>query len=170
MTKPYPMELRLRAVRFVEAGESRHAVAARLGVSVSTVVKWLQRFSMMGTVAPGKVGGHRKPKIAGPHRDWVLAQVQAGDVTLHGLADGLSARGLKVDAVTVWNFLRREGKRFQKIPCLALNRTAGTSPGRAIGGRSIRTGSILRGWCSSTRHGPRPTWLRFMTGARRAGG
>ena len=31
MTKPYPMELRVRAVRFVEAGESRHAVAERLG-------------------------------------------------------------------------------------------------------------------------------------------
>jgi transposase len=32
MTKPYPMELRLRAVRFVEAGERRNAVAERLGV------------------------------------------------------------------------------------------------------------------------------------------
>lgn len=114
MTKPYPMELRLRAVRFVEAGESRHAVAARLGVGVSTVIKWLQRFSKSGSVAPGKVGGHRKPMIAGEHRDWVLAQVKAGDVTLHGLADGLAARGLKVDAVTVWKFLRREGKRFKK--------------------------------------------------------
>ncbi len=114
MTKPYPMELRLRAVRFVEAGESRHAVGERLGVSVSTVIKWLQRFAKTGNVAPGKVGGHVRPKIAGTHRDWVLAQVKAGDVTLHGLADGLAARGLKVDAVTVWNFLRREGKRFKK--------------------------------------------------------
>lgn len=114
MTKPYPMELRLRAVRFVEAGESRHAVAERLGVSVSCVIKWLQRFSRTGSVAPGQVGGHVKPKIAGPHRDWVLAQVEAGDVTLHSLAAGLAERGLKVDAVTVWNFLRREGKRFKK--------------------------------------------------------
>lgn len=114
MTKPYPIEMRVRAVRFVEAGESRHAVADRLGVSVSTVIKWLQRFSKTGTVAPGQVGGHRKPKIVDTHRDWVLAQVKAGDVTLHGLADGLSARGLKVDVVTVWNFLRREGKRFKK--------------------------------------------------------
>ena len=114
MTKPYPMEMRLRAVRFVAAGESRHAVAERLGVSVSTVVKWLQRFNKSGSVAPGKVGGHRRPKIAGADRDWVLAQVKGSDVTLHGLADGLAGRGLKVDAVTVWNFLRREGKRFKK--------------------------------------------------------
>ena len=39
MTKPYSMELRERAVRFVEAGESRHAVAERLGLSVSTVIR-----------------------------------------------------------------------------------------------------------------------------------
>jgi putative transposase len=114
MTKPYPMELRLRAVRFVDAGQSRHAVAERLGVSVSCVIKWLQRFSKTGSVAPGKVGGHRRAKIAGAHRDWVLSQVQSNDVTLHSLAEGLAGRGLKVDAVTVWNFLRREGKSFKK--------------------------------------------------------
>lgn len=114
MTKPYPMELRLRAVRFVEAGQSRHAVAERLGVSASCVIKWLQRFSKMGSVAPGKVGGHRRAKIADEHRNWVLEQVKSSDVTLHGLAQGLAERGLKVDAVTVWNFLRREGKSFKK--------------------------------------------------------
>jgi transposase len=66
-------------------------------------------------VAPGKVGGHVKPKISDDHRDWVLAQVAAGgDVTLMSLTDGLAARGLKVDPVTVWNFLRREGKRYKK--------------------------------------------------------
>ena len=114
MTKPYPMEMRVRAVRFVEAGESRHAVAGRLGVSVSSVIKWLQRFSKTGSVAPGKIGGHRRPKIAGPHREWVLAQLDAGDVTLHGLAGGLARRGLKVGPATVWKFLRREGRRFKK--------------------------------------------------------
>ena len=83
-------------------------------MSVSAVIKWLQRLTRTGSVAPGKVGGHRKPKIAGADRDWVLEQVKAGDVTLHGLADGLAGRGLKVDAATVWNFLKREGKRFKK--------------------------------------------------------
>ena len=45
MAKPYPMVWRLRAVRFVGAAQSRHAVAERLGESVSCVIKWLQRFS-----------------------------------------------------------------------------------------------------------------------------
>lgn len=105
------MELRLRAVRFVNAGQSRNAVARRLGVSVSCVVKWLLRHEATGSVKPGQVGGPRPRKIVGDHRDWVLQQIAAGgDVTLQGLA----ARGLKVDYRTVWNFVHREGKRFKK--------------------------------------------------------
>ena len=115
MTKPYPMELRQRAVRFVKAGESRHEVAKRLGVSVSCVVKWLLRHKATGNVKPGQVGGHRPRKIVGDHREWVLREIAAGrDVTLQGLADGLAARGLKVDYRTMWNFVHREGKRFKK--------------------------------------------------------
>jgi len=116
MTKPYPMELRNRAVRFVEAGQSRHAVAERLGVSVSCVVKWLLRHKATGSVKPGKIGGHVKPKIAGEHRDWVLQQVAlaSGDVTLQRLVDGLGERGLKVDYRTLWNFMKREGKSYKK--------------------------------------------------------
>jgi transposase len=65
-------------------------------------------------VKPGKVGGHLPRKISGEHRDWVLAQIVAGDVTLQGLADGLAAHGLKVDYRTMWNFVHREGKSFKK--------------------------------------------------------
>ena len=50
MTQPYPMEMRQRAVRFVEAGQSRHEVAERLGVSVSSVVKWLLLHKATGSV------------------------------------------------------------------------------------------------------------------------
>lgn len=115
MTKPYPMELRQRALKFVKSGQSRNAVAKRLGVSISCVVKWLQRHDATGSVKPGKIGGHVKPKISGEHRDWVLQQIAAGgDVTLQGLANGLDARGLKVDYRTMWNFVRREGKSFKK--------------------------------------------------------
>ena len=34
-----------------------------------------------------------------------------------------------------------------------------TSPNGANGGRIIRTRSIPRDWCSSTKHGPKPTWF-----------
>jgi putative transposase len=114
MTKPYPMELRERAVRFVNAGNSRHAVAERLGISPSCVIKWLALHRRTGSVKPGKIGGHVPLKISGAHREWVLAQIAAGDVTLQGLADGLAKRGLKVDYRTMWNFAHREGKSFKK--------------------------------------------------------
>jgi putative transposase len=114
MTKPYPMELRERAVRFVSSGESRHAVAARLGISPSCVIKWLDLYHRTGSVKPGKMGGHVLPKISGEHRDWVLTQIAAGDVTLQGLADGLAAHGPRVDYRTMWNFVHREGKSFKK--------------------------------------------------------
>lgn len=114
LTKPYPMELRERAVRFVTAGESRNAVAKRLGLSVSCVVKWLARHRDTGSVRPANIGGHVPPKIVGEHRDWVLLQIKAGDVTLQGLADTLALRGLKVDYRTMWNFVHREGLSFKK--------------------------------------------------------
>lgn len=114
MTKAYGMDLRERALRFVIAGESRHAVAERLGISPSCVIKWLARYHKTGSIKPDKMGGHVPRKIAGSDRDWVLAQVKSGDVTLLGLTDGLGERGLKVDIRTTWNFLRREGLSFKK--------------------------------------------------------
>ena len=97
MSKPYPMGLCERAVRFVEAGESRHALAARLGLSRSCVIKWMALYRKTGNVKPGKIGGHVPPKIRGAHREWVLQQIEAGgDVSLQGLAEGLAGRGLKV--------------------------------------------------------------------------
>ncbi|MGE4063133.1 MAG: helix-turn-helix domain-containing protein, partial [Rhodospirillaceae bacterium] len=43
MGSPCSLDLRKRVVARVEAGDSCRAVAARFGVSVSSVVKWSQR-------------------------------------------------------------------------------------------------------------------------------
>ena len=115
MTKPYPMELRERAVRFVEAGQSRHAVARRLGVSAASVIRWLDRFTRTGSAAPGKIGGHRPPKIQSLDRDWLIERIAVGDFTIQGLTDELEAqRGLKVDYRTMWTFVHRQGLSFKK--------------------------------------------------------
>jgi putative transposase len=44
------------AFRFVEAGESRHEVAARFGIAASTVIKWLARYAKTGSAAPAQMG------------------------------------------------------------------------------------------------------------------
>jgi putative transposase len=77
-------------------------------------VKWSQRLRATGSVAPGKMGGHRKP-ILEPHRTFILERIgQVPHLTLHGLKDELAARGVKVSHNAVWMFLQREGLRFKK--------------------------------------------------------
>lgn len=114
MTRPLSNDLRERVVSAVLGGESCRAVAARFGVAVSSVVKWSQRYRATGSVAPGKVGGHRKPRLD-PHRAFILERIkQTPHLTLHRLKDELAARGVKVSHNAVWLFLRREGLRFKK--------------------------------------------------------
>jgi putative transposase len=114
MTRPYPIEMRERAVRFVLAGESRHAAAHRLGVAPSSVIKWLDRHEKTGSSAPAQVGGYRPRKIIGEYRDWLLRRIGRGDFTLQGLANELEERGLKVDYKTVWTFVHDEQLSFKK--------------------------------------------------------
>ena len=114
MTRPYSNDLRERVVSAVLKGEPTRSVAARFGVAVSTVVKWHQRYRASGSVAPGKVGGHRR-RVLEPHRDFIVERLkQTPHLTLHGLKDELAARGVVVSHNTVWAFLRREGLRFKK--------------------------------------------------------
>ena len=114
MTRPLSNDLRARVVTAIEAGESCRSVAARFGVAVSSAVKWSQRYRATGSVAPGKMGGHRK-RVLEPHRAFIVERIhQTPHLTLQGLKAELAARGVKVSHDTVWQFLRREGLRFKK--------------------------------------------------------
>ena len=114
MAAPLTLDLRERVVSAVCAGETCRAVALRFGVSVASVVKWSQRHRATGSVAPGKMGGHRR-RVLEPHRDFIVGRInQTSHLTLHGLRDELAARGVKVSHNAVWLFLRREGLSFKK--------------------------------------------------------
>jgi transposase len=114
MVRPLSNDLRERVVTAVADGESCRSAAARFGVAVSSVVKWSRRYRATGSVAPDKMGGHRKPML-GPHRAFIIKRLgQTPHLTLHALKDELAARGVKVSHNTVWMFLRREGLRFKK--------------------------------------------------------
>ena len=108
------MDLRERVIAAVLSGESSRSVAARFDVAVSSVVKWSQRYRATGSVAPGKMGGHRK-RVLEPHRAFIVERItQVSHLTLHGLKAELAARGVLVSHNTVWEFLLREGLRFKK--------------------------------------------------------
>jgi transposase len=114
MTAPLSNDLRERVVAAIMAGESCRSVAVRFGIAVSSAVKWSQRYRATGSVAPGKMGGHRK-RVLDPHRDFIIERInQTPHLTLHGLKDELAARGVEVSHNAVWLFLRREGLRFKK--------------------------------------------------------
>jgi transposase len=114
MTRALSNDLRERVVAAVEAGESCRSVAARFGVAVSSAVKWSQRYRVTGSVAPGKMGGHRK-RVLEPHRAFIAERInQTPHLSLHRLKDELAARGVKVSHDAVWRFLRREGLSFKK--------------------------------------------------------
>jgi len=114
MTRAYSNDLRERVVAAVMKGETTRSVAERVDVATSTAVKWSLRYRRTGSVAPGKMGGHRR-RILQPHRPFIKEQIeQTPHLTLHRLKEMLAARGVTVSHNTVWLFLRREGLSFKK--------------------------------------------------------
>jgi putative transposase len=119
MTRPYSEDLRERAVARFEAGESARLIAAALRISPSCVSKWMKLKRETGSLAPGQVGGHKKPMLSGEPAAWLRERCRSGPFTTRGLAAELLARGIKTDRRAVWVFVRAEGLSFKK------NRAAG---------------------------------------------
>ena len=81
MPKSYFGDLRERVIEAVELGASRREAAERFEVSVSSAVKWLQRWRESGSAAPKPRGGGVFP-LEG-HMARVLAVVaEQPDLTL----------------------------------------------------------------------------------------
>ena len=114
MTRAYSNDLRDRVVGAVLGGDSCAAAADRFGVSKSSAIKWVQLFRRTGSVAPGKMGGHR-PVLLEPYRAFIVEQLErTPHLTLSRLQDLLADQGVKVSHDTVWRFLRREGLSYKK--------------------------------------------------------
>ena len=115
MGRPYSVDLRERVVAaVVSGGMSCNRAAKQFGVGISTAIHWVRRVRETGSVAPGKMGGHKPKKISGKHRDWLLERTKARDFTLRGLVAELAERGLKVDYRSVWEFVHAENLSFKK--------------------------------------------------------
>jgi transposase len=114
MVRPYSNDLRERVVAAVTTGQSCRVVADRFDIAVSSVVKWSQRYRATGSVAPGKMGGHRR-RVLEPHRAFIVERIeQTSHLTLHRLKDELAVRGVTVSHNAIWQFMRREGLSFKK--------------------------------------------------------
>src|SRR3546814_17034076 len=94
MTRAYSEDLRIRVVRDVAAGASRRSVAFKYAVSISFVIKLVQRRRATGTVAPRGTGG-RKVHVLAAHADLVDRLLAAErDIQLDALRLGLLRAGV----------------------------------------------------------------------------
>jgi transposase len=93
---------------------SCNQAAKQFGVGISTAINWVKRLRETGSVAPGKIGGHKPKAISGEHRVWLLQRIKDADFTLRGLVSELAERRLKVDYRSVWEFVHAEKLSFKK--------------------------------------------------------
>jgi len=114
MTHPLSNDLRERAMARVAAGEPIRQIAAALSISPSCVSKWSQRLRTTGSVAPGKMGGHKPRVLSGANADWLRSRMRERPFTLRGLVAELAERGVRVDYRSVWAFVHEEGLSFKK--------------------------------------------------------
>src|ERR1700734_1603606 len=156
MASAYSQDLRDRVIdAVVRGGMSRRAAAARFGVSESSAIKWVQRFERSGSRAASKMGGYLRPRLE-PHREFLEAlRAEKSDITLKALCDRLLAeRGVRADTAMMSRFFRRIGVTLKKRRLSRATRIVRTKSAIAGAGEAIRSASILRDWCSSTRPGP----------------
>jgi transposase len=106
MSKPYSLDLRERVVASIEAGASRHEAAERFDVSVSSAIRWMQRFLRFGSAAAKPSGGSTSPLEA--HAPWLLGLVaKHPDLTLDEIVVAMRREGIAGSRVAVWRFFER---------------------------------------------------------------
>ena len=153
MVRPLSNDLRDRVVARVAAGETVRSVAAVFGVSVSSVVKWSQRWRATGSAAARPMGGKRRDAMAAG-RDFALARLaEQPSLPLRQLQAELAVRGVRVSYGAPWNFVHAEGLSFKKRLSSEPRSSAPTSPAAAPAGGATSTGSTPGDLYSLTKPG-----------------
>ena len=117
MAKGYSKDLRVRAVSIVETGESAREAGRLLGVSASTAIRWIDRWTTSGSVEAKPGTGHSRSPLE-EHRRWLLDLVAAEpDLTLEEIRARLRCeKKLKTATSSVWRFYERHEITFKKNP------------------------------------------------------
>lgn len=133
-------DIRRRIVKAVNAGLSRNEAAKKFDVAVSTAVKLMQRVKETGSVAPKKIGGYRRHKLAA--HDAVVRELVTvtPDATLEELVAQLSERGIATSRSGLDRYFAKIGWSFKKNPARIRTGQAGRQGGAAnVGGRAARS-------------------------------
>jgi transposase len=156
MPAPYSQDLRQRVIGFMALGGSARAAATRFDVSLSSALRWRQRWRAEGHARPRAMGGDRRSRL-GEHGARVLQLVaQQPDLTLQELRGALAISGITVGLSPVYRFLCARNLTRKKRPYTRPSRTARMSP-RPGACSSPASRRSTPAWSSSTRPGrPRP--------------
>ena len=115
MHGPYPVELRMRVIDFVEGGASRRDAAEQFEVSASSAVRWVQRFRDDGTCEPMPRGGGTSPLEK--YSPQILALISARrDLTLNEMVSALHKRRIPGSRSALSRFFARHGITVKKKP------------------------------------------------------
>jgi transposase len=126
MPAPYSQDLRKRVVGFMALGGSARAAATRFEVSISSALRWAQRWRAEGHARPRAMGGDRRSRLS-EHGPKVLQLVaQQPDLTLQEIRSALAACGITVGLSTVPRFLGAHNLTLKKRPYTRPSRIART--------------------------------------------
>src|SRR5216684_1341223 len=113
MHRPYSGELRTRVIAFVEGGGSRRGAAEQFEVSVSSAIRWVQRFRDDGISEPMPRGGSTSPLEK--HTQRILALIsEQPDVTLDEIVLALHKRRIAGSRSALSRFFARHGITVKK--------------------------------------------------------
>jgi putative transposase len=110
MTRACSKDSRERPLTRADGEETIRAIAAALQTSPSCLSKWKKLKRETGSLAPGKMNGHKKRVLSGAHGDWLRERIRSGLFTLRKPTAELAERGVKTDRRAVWVFVRAEGR------------------------------------------------------------
>lgn len=115
MRGPYPGELRIRVIHFVEAGGSRREAADEFQVSASSAIRWMQRFREDGVCEPMPRGGSTSP-LEKYSRQILAVNHEQPDLTLDEIVSVLHKRRIPGSRSALSRFFARHGITFKKKP------------------------------------------------------
>jgi transposase len=115
MTAPLSQDLRRRLVQAIQSGSSVRQAAARFVVSASAANQLMRRVRATGSTVPARIGGYRRPLLAG-HEELLRELVtNRKGITLVQIRAELVRRGIEPGSLTtIWSTLRRLGLSHKK--------------------------------------------------------
>src|ERR1700675_137056 len=113
MTLSYSGDLRERVIEAVEAGASRREAAECFEVSVSSAVKWLQRWRESMSAAPKPRGGSISPLEEYAIEILALGAEQP-ELTTGATVAELRKRRIKTSRSALWRFFQRHNIPLKK--------------------------------------------------------